>query len=197
MTLCCLTGKQHQNTCNYWYAVRDDVIWPHTAFTTREALMLWLNERGLKLTEPLPEERGTWQYQKIIGTYSRNMIIDRGEFDALQGPTTTELSNGDYTSAKITDDQDGNKVINYLNPNVRGRLVYNYDATRNARDAGYPFPSESGQGMIEFALILALVAVVGIVVLTILGPQIQAAYHQVMCALPNVPADIICAVASN
>lgn len=40
-------------------------------------------------------------------------------------------------------------------------------------------PRESGQGLVEYALILVLVAVVVIAVLTILGPQIANAFSEI------------------
>ena len=43
--------------------------------------------------------------------------------------------------------------------------------------------SESGQGLIEYALILVLVAVVVIGILTLLGPTIRTAYASVITAL--------------
>ena len=40
-------------------------------------------------------------------------------------------------------------------------------------------PREEGQGLVEYALILVLIAVVVIVVLTFLGEQIQGVFQQV------------------
>jgi pilus assembly protein Flp/PilA len=42
---------------------------------------------------------------------------------------------------------------------------------------------ERGQGMVEYALILALVSIVAIAVLLLLGPQIAAILQQVTNAL--------------
>jgi len=44
-------------------------------------------------------------------------------------------------------------------------------------------PKEKGQGMVEYALIIVLIAVVIIVVLTILGTQISAVFSQIASAL--------------
>lgn len=42
---------------------------------------------------------------------------------------------------------------------------------------------EDGQGLVEYALILVLVAVVVIAILTILGPAIGDVFSQIMAAL--------------
>ena len=44
-------------------------------------------------------------------------------------------------------------------------------------------PREEGQGLVEYALILVLVAVVVIAILTILGPQIGNTFSQITSAL--------------
>ncbi|HNT24831.1 MAG TPA: Flp family type IVb pilin [Anaerolineales bacterium] len=44
-------------------------------------------------------------------------------------------------------------------------------------------PKEKGQGMVEYALIIVLIAVVIIVVLTILGSQISTVFSQIASAL--------------
>ncbi len=45
--------------------------------------------------------------------------------------------------------------------------------------------SEKGQGMVEYSLILALVAIAAIVMLTNLGSQIQATFSSVVDSLTN------------
>lgn len=45
--------------------------------------------------------------------------------------------------------------------------------------------NEDGQGLVEYALILVLVAIVVIVVLSILGPQIGNVFSQVTWTLQN------------
>jgi pilus assembly protein Flp/PilA len=44
-------------------------------------------------------------------------------------------------------------------------------------------PKEKGQGMVEYALIIVLIAIVVIIVLTILGTQISAVFSQISSAL--------------
>ena len=45
---------------------------------------------------------------------------------------------------------------------------------------------EEGQGLVEYALILVLVAIVVIAILTILGPQIGNVFSQITNGLENV-----------
>jgi len=44
-------------------------------------------------------------------------------------------------------------------------------------------PQEKGQGMVEYALIIVLIAIVVIVVLTLLGTQISRVFSQISSAL--------------
>jgi pilus assembly protein Flp/PilA len=55
-------------------------------------------------------------------------------------------------------------------------------ASRLARPAGPPV-RQRGQGLVEYALILVLVAIVLVVVLSLMGRQIQAAFQNVVATL--------------
>ncbi len=44
-------------------------------------------------------------------------------------------------------------------------------------------PKEKGQGMVEYALIIVLIAIVVIIVLTVLGTQISIVFSQISSAL--------------
>jgi pilus assembly protein Flp/PilA len=46
-------------------------------------------------------------------------------------------------------------------------------------------PREEGQGLVEYALILVLVALVVIAILALMGPQIANAFSRVTGALPS------------
>ncbi|MDQ7029310.1 MAG: hypothetical protein Q9O62_05750 [Ardenticatenia bacterium] len=46
-------------------------------------------------------------------------------------------------------------------------------------------PREEGQGLVEYALILALVAVIVIAILLILGPQVGSIFSRVTSGLSN------------
>ena len=48
-------------------------------------------------------------------------------------------------------------------------------------------PSEKGQGLVEYALILVLVAIVVIAVLMLLGPTIGNIFSAIVEALQGVP----------
>ena len=47
------------------------------------------------------------------------------------------------------------------------------------------FADEDGQGLVEYALILVLVAIVAIAILTLLGPQIGNVFSQITYVLSN------------
>ena len=53
------------------------------------------------------------------------------------------------------------------------------------RDAGQPAPprGELGQGLVEYALIIFLVAIVVIAILLLLGPQIGAVFSSVYATI--------------
>ena len=44
-------------------------------------------------------------------------------------------------------------------------------------------PKEKGQGLVEYALILVLIAIVVIVILTILGNQVSGVFSQIVSGL--------------
>ncbi len=44
-------------------------------------------------------------------------------------------------------------------------------------------PREEGQGLVEYALIIVLIAIIVIAILTVLGPQVHNVYCQVFTAL--------------
>ncbi len=49
-------------------------------------------------------------------------------------------------------------------------------------------PREEGQGLVEYALILVLVAIVVIVILSLLGPTIGNIFSQIVTALTGTGA---------
>ena len=46
------------------------------------------------------------------------------------------------------------------------------------------FPEEKGQGLVEYAIILALVAIVVIAVMRLLGPKLGNTYSSISNSLP-------------
>jgi len=48
-------------------------------------------------------------------------------------------------------------------------------------------PQEEGQGLVEYALILVLVAIIVIAILMVLGPQIGNVFSRVTSGLQTVP----------
>jgi hypothetical protein len=134
--LCCLTPEFHERTCNYWYTVTEHAT-SHTAFTTKEELTQWLNERGLKLTNTLPEERGTYKSMRVEGTYKEVSYMDVEAFKAIVPLLkVAEMSNGQYTLGKVTEDETGTRTVHHLNPNVKERIEFPYWTIKN-REEGY------------------------------------------------------------
>ena len=50
------------------------------------------------------------------------------------------------------------------------------------------FRDQSGQGMVEYGLIIALIAVVVIGVVTLMGGQLEAIFERILIALGGTPA---------
>jgi len=131
--LSCLNREMSERTCGYWYTVTDHFA-PHTAFRTRAALEAWTAMLGLKLGGELPEH-GAHGSMPIIGSYRSKMHGADDALDALDGRVTRTMSNGQYTLAKVTADDDGLHTIHYLNPNCN-RVTFDYQSSREREDAG-------------------------------------------------------------
>ena len=132
LTLCCLSPEQNQRTCNYWYTVTTNVATPHTAFNTEAGLRKWLDERGLSLKAELPK-RGTWALFNIDGAYYKNCMMDEEGFWAIvqtDVPRIKVLDNAEFTMGALTKGEDGLVTVNYLNCNIRNRLVFDYQESR-------------------------------------------------------------------
>jgi len=128
LSLCTLTPEQNRSTCDYWFLVHNNNT-SHTAFNQRTSLLIWLEERGLELTGPLPEH-ATHSVQKIKGNYSQKSHMSYDEFYGLPAISESRtLSNGDYVLSRITDDGEG-RTVHTLNPNCKHRKVYNYQESR-------------------------------------------------------------------
>ena len=63
-------------------------------------------------------------------------------------------------------------------------MGYNIDITKSEEVIPVLFlPREEGQGLVEYALILVLVAIVVIAILTIMGPAIGNIFSTIVAAL--------------
>lgn len=128
-----LSQEEREAHCGYWYTVTSGGT-AHVAFGTRAGLDRWLSERGLALESELPGA-GSCGMTAVAGEY---LTASHGEFlsddpGVAMGPggfyalrpvlATAELSNGDCTLALITE-EDGVRVVNTLNPNVRPRVIF-------------------------------------------------------------------------
>lgn len=124
-----LTPEAHERTSGYWYTVTNNAM-AHTAFATRAGLGRWLDERGLRLQRELPAqgEHGTAQ---IVGAYCDCSHLEHGEFESVRNLVlaTVVLSNAQYTLGLISESGDF-RTVHYLNPNVKTRLVFDYQRTR-------------------------------------------------------------------
>ena len=57
--------------------------------------------------------------------------MDTDAFDAVRPLIATAvLSNGGYTLGLIDEDEDGVRTVHYLDPNVKTRLVFDHQRTR-------------------------------------------------------------------
>lgn len=132
LTLSTLTQEQHKRTCGYWFVVQDYGS-PHTAFRTRDALLLWLGQRGLSLTDLLPAH-GAFSYQQIVGQYGRRYVGDIGQIESRIEDQILILDNAEYTIGYVTH-EDGIRVVNIIgrgNP----RTVFDYRLAQEHIDAG-------------------------------------------------------------
>ncbi len=125
--LCSLNAQQRDRTCGYWYTITSQGGTPHTAFRTRDNLLRWLDLVGLKPTADIPQH-GEWSSIRLDGTYRTEAHLhDADKFTELEGTHSRTLSNGDYVQSIVTTDPyDGFRTVHTLNPNVKGRLVYDY-----------------------------------------------------------------------
>lgn len=136
LSVCALTPDMHSRTCNYWYVVQDRAS-PHTAaFTYREDLIRWLEDRGLIVEGFIPKaQSGEWK--RIIGTYHEEYHYDEKEFYAL--PATRDirvLDNGKWTLGRIVLNADDTRTVHVLNPNVKDRPLYDLSSDDELRSRG-------------------------------------------------------------
>jgi pilus assembly protein Flp/PilA len=73
----------------------------------------------------------------------------------------------------------------FYNPSVRIRKQ-NQDILKKGEKAMLFAPKEKGQGLVEYALILVLVAIVVIAVLMLLGPIIGNVFSSINSSLSSV-----------
>jgi hypothetical protein len=123
-----LDEEWNKKTCNYWYLVHNHAF-SHTAFTTQGGLLRWIRERGLHFdATKLPPVHTYAPPIKIEGSYEDQMHMSYDEFYSLPNVVleTREMSNGQYTLARITEDVHGVRCVHTLNPNCKHRMVFDY-----------------------------------------------------------------------
>ena len=97
----------------------------HFAFRTKEGVQNWMSERGLRLSEELPNA-GIAKNLSIIGGYRCCQYRNVEEFNALPAEHKCKvLDNAQFTLGKITE-ENGLKVIHSLLP-CSDRIVFDYD----------------------------------------------------------------------
>lgn len=134
--LCCLDADSRGAGRPYWYIVTNGTT-AHTAFRTREALLLWLGQRGLSLSTPLPPDR-TFGGGDIIGEYTRALVMcDAPDWLCVSGEEYPEMDNGEYTLAKWDAEA---KTLSVVNCNCRWRTVLPHRETELALDRGVSMP---------------------------------------------------------
>ncbi len=131
-----LDQEMHERTCGYWYTVTTWAATSHVAFRTRRGLDRWLEERGLKLRDELPETPGEYSTTPVIGEYYEashgehsptddepHRMIEPASFRNVQPVViTADMSNGRYTLALVSINFDGTRTVHTLNPNVKSRI---------------------------------------------------------------------------
>lgn len=123
-----LDRAQHGRTCGYWYLVQANVM-AHTAFAERDHFLTYLEDRGLRLLDVLPEHT-CYGGVSIEGTYRTTMHMSYDQFYSIRGKRIRTLSNGEYTLGIIAQDEDGVFNVHSLNPNMRDRIVFDHAESR-------------------------------------------------------------------
>ena len=133
LSLVTLNAEGHAKTCNYWYLIQER-CGPHTAFTSRASMLLWLIEHGLGLTAEIPEH-GTWSWQNLTGSYTKESHYGKTAteaFDAIPAGSFLPcrvMDNANWTEGKITTDDTGHRTEHFLNCN-ENRHNFDYAASR-------------------------------------------------------------------
>ena len=123
--LACLDPEFHERHQGYWYTITSGSF-AHTAFHTKGALMQWLDERGLKLPEPLPPKRGVYKSMRIEGEYRVASYLSIEVFMKINPVLKiAQLDNGRYTLGKVTE-ENGVRTIHHLNCNIKRRIEFPY-----------------------------------------------------------------------
>lgn len=120
---------------------------------TKEGLMLWLEERGLELTEELTKKRKA-KTQDIKGEYKTRMYRSAGsvfdEGDSWQKirqikkhetkwikllSKSASKRGEEYTLGLVKTDEEGIKTVHYIGP-ACFRPIFDFENTRKWRDMG-------------------------------------------------------------
>jgi hypothetical protein len=123
--LSCLDPESHERHQGYWYTITSGSF-AHTAFHMKGALLQWLDERGLKLSEPLPPKRGVYKSMRIKGEYRVASYLNVEAFLKIKPVLKiAQMDNGHYTLGKVTE-ENGVRTIHHLNCNIKQRIEFPY-----------------------------------------------------------------------
>ena len=131
--LCFHDQKKEAVGCGYYYTVTCGAM-SHTAFRTKKALKVWLNQTGLKMS------KRSWGRSVILtGSYVRNLeMMNTKKFYNTYGHLEPfyALDNGDYTIGFIERLDSGN-VLHIQNPNM-DRPILDYFKVMTHLETGKP-----------------------------------------------------------
>lgn len=136
MRLICLDQDGHDRTCDYWYLVHTFGATSHTAFRTRDAVLMWLRALGLHVDEEIPLDH-VHKSMEIIGSYTRE-LVGCGEDTwsrRIGGIPCAVLSNGSYCTGKL-DEVNGERILHVPNPNVPWLDKLDYRMCQKMKDEG-------------------------------------------------------------
>lgn len=109
----------------------------YRAFRSYKGFKQWLKDHNLRIDGVMRKEghgKDTWYYATIKGSIHEQMSLwSQQELDSV-GPNAIhriDLCNGDYVDYKIVHLVSGGCASYCLNPNVRDRKTYSYEAYRS------------------------------------------------------------------
>lgn len=135
LILSCLPRDKHENCCGYWYAITTSSCTAHTAFTTPESLMAWLDVLNLKLERPIPSGIGTPSTITIAGAYHHHRHGRYCDMPRSQRRIIW-MSNARYTVAHVKYDSAGVATVHSPNVNDKARPEIPYQIGNALTRAG-------------------------------------------------------------
>lgn len=123
MQLDCMAVKVLEDPRSLPYIVSIAPFTPHRAFSTRDQLVSWMAERGLKVDGEIPAVGETGHFQ-IEGHYYRAVVSNTLAFDRIAGVRTRENDGGRWTAATIVQDASGVRTVTIVGSGCAARQVF-------------------------------------------------------------------------